>query len=55
MKSHTSHDVVLLCPSCHQLSNISDLKVRHKLSQMCNAPFTYKEGAYKSKEIPKLT
>lgn len=54
MKSHTSHDVLLLCPTCHQLSNISDMKVRHKLSQMCDAPFIYKEGAYKLKEIPEL-
>ncbi|KAI8121866.1 Exonuclease 3'-5' domain-containing protein 2 [Lucilia cuprina] len=54
MKSHTSHDVLLLCPKCHQLSNISDLKVRHRLSQICDAPFTYKEGAYKLIEIPEL-
>ncbi|XP_065354652.1 exonuclease 3'-5' domain-containing protein 2 isoform X2 [Calliphora vicina] len=54
MKSHTSHDVLLLCPTCHQLSNISDMKVRHKLSHMCDAPFIYKEGAYKLKEIPEL-
>ena len=54
MKSHTSHDILLLCPSCHQISNISDLKVRHRLSQMCDAPFTQEEGNYKTKEIPEL-
>ncbi|KAM7362483.1 exonuclease 3'-5' domain-containing 2 isoform 2-T2 [Cochliomyia hominivorax] len=54
MKSHTSHDVLLLCPTCHQLSNNSDLKVRHRLGEMCDAPLTNKEGASKLKEIPEL-
>ncbi|XP_075144958.1 exonuclease 3'-5' domain-containing 2 [Haematobia irritans] len=54
MKTHTSHDVLLLCHPCHQLSNISDLKIRHKLSLMCDAPFTQEESSIKFKEIPEL-
>lgn len=38
MKSHTSHDILLLCPNCHQLSNISDNKIRNKLAVTCEAP-----------------
>lgn len=47
MKSHTSHDILLLCPSCHQLSNISDNKIRNKLSITCEAPFGHGEGVSK--------
>lgn len=54
MKSHTSHDVLLLCPSCHQRSNMSDLAVRHKLSKMCDAPLSNEEGGKKAKEVPQL-
>lgn len=38
LKSHSSHDVVLLCPECHQRSNISDNKLRSRLANQCNAP-----------------
>lgn len=54
MKSHTSHDVLLLCPECHQLSNIFDLKMRMKLAEQCNAPFTKGESAVKYIELPEL-
>lgn len=54
MKSHTSHDVLLLCPDCHQTSNISDLLVRCKLAKLCDAPMTGEEGGVKFIEIPKL-
>uniref|UniRef100_A0A1I8M6E0 Exonuclease 3'-5' domain-containing protein 2 n=1 Tax=Musca domestica TaxID=7370 RepID=A0A1I8M6E0_MUSDO len=54
MKTHTSHDVLLLCHACHQISNISDLKIRHKLSTMCDAPFTQDDCSIKFKEIPEL-
>lgn len=54
MKSHTSHDVLLLCPECHQLSNIYDLKMRTKLAKQCNAPFTKGESAVKYIELPEL-
>lgn len=45
MKSHTSHDVLLLCPDCHQRSNMSDFHIRRKLSFMCNAPYGGEEGS----------
>lgn len=38
MKAHQSHDVLLLCPSCHEISNCHDLQLRRKLADMCNAP-----------------
>lgn len=44
MKSHSSHDIVLLCPSCNRLSSGSDMNVRLKLAAQCDAPFLLKEG-----------
>lgn len=38
MKDHTSHDVLLLCMHCHQISNISEIKQRQILEDKCNAP-----------------
>ncbi|XP_051156640.1 exonuclease 3'-5' domain-containing protein 2 [Leptopilina boulardi] len=38
MKAHQSHDVLLLCPSCHEVSNYHDVELRRRLSQMCDAP-----------------
>ena len=38
MKEKTSHDVLLLCVTCHRNSNICDLKVRQKLEESCEAP-----------------
>lgn len=38
MKSHTSHDVLLLCTPCHKRSSNYDLDLRQKLAEECNAP-----------------
>ncbi|XP_011264286.1 exonuclease 3'-5' domain-containing protein 2 [Camponotus floridanus] len=38
MKAHQSHDVLLLCPPCHESSNNHDLQLRRKLADMCDAP-----------------
>ncbi|KAK2587500.1 hypothetical protein KPH14_003200 [Odynerus spinipes] len=38
MKAHQSHDVLLLCPTCHEVSNSYDLQLRRKLAELCNAP-----------------
>lgn len=54
MKSHMSHDVLLLCPACHQKSNISDLEMRRKLAVLCKAPITQQEGSTKIIEKPHL-
>lgn len=53
MKDHTSHDVLLLCPRCHQLSNASDLLIREKLARECDAPLSSKE-ATKKIDVPRL-
>jgi exonuclease 3'-5' domain-containing protein 2 len=54
LKNHTSHDVQLLCTSCHQVSDMSDLHLRRQLTQICNAPMSTQEGGKKSVENPKL-
>lgn len=54
MKDHTSHDIVLLCPRCHQLSNSFDFRLRAKLAQECSAPFAEKRGTTKTNEVPRL-
>ncbi|XP_063890893.1 exonuclease 3'-5' domain-containing protein 2 [Helicoverpa armigera] len=38
MKEHSSHDVVLLCTTCHQQSNMRDLAMRGRLADLCDAP-----------------
>lgn len=43
MRDHQSHDVLLLCVSCHQRSNLKDIKLRQELAQMCNAPIGTEE------------
>ena len=40
MKSHQSHDVLLLCPACHEVSNYHDLQLRKKLADTCEAPLS---------------
>ncbi|XP_048004683.1 exonuclease 3'-5' domain-containing protein 2 isoform X2 [Leguminivora glycinivorella] len=40
MKDHSSHDVVLLCARCHQLSNTLDLRMRETLARKCHAPLS---------------
>ncbi|XP_017118771.1 exonuclease 3'-5' domain-containing protein 2 [Drosophila elegans] len=54
MKSHSSHDVLLLCPNCHQMSNISDLRVRTKLADQCEAPFKHGDGSVKYRDDMEL-
>lgn len=44
MKNHTSHDILLLCTVCHQLSNMSDLNLRYKLADLCDAPIQSQEN-----------
>lgn len=53
MKDHTSHDVLLMCVRCHQISNISDQKIRQQLADQCDAPFKSNEGAAKVVSIPR--
>lgn len=53
MKDHASHDVVLLCPRCHQVSNRQDSLLRESLAFECNAPFPAKNTA-KTTEVPRL-
>lgn len=50
MKSHSSHDVVLLCPQCNRLSSSTDMNIRLKLAAECNAPFLLREGC-----LPRIT
>jgi len=38
MKDHQSHDVLLMCVHCHQLSNRFDAELRVKLADECGAP-----------------
>ena len=38
LKDHSSHDVLLLCPSCHRRSCDFDATLRHQLGVECNAP-----------------
>ncbi|XP_011303744.1 exonuclease 3'-5' domain-containing protein 2 [Fopius arisanus] len=40
MKAHQSHDVLLLCPTCHEISNRHDLDLRRHLSSVCDAPLS---------------
>ncbi|KAJ8735084.1 hypothetical protein PYW08_014334 [Mythimna loreyi] len=52
MKEHSSHDVVLLCARCHQLSNMHDLAVRESLARDVGAPLPSEKSAKKSYEDP---
>lgn len=54
MKSHTCHDILLLCPNCHQVSNISDNKIRNKLVVTCSAPFKRSDGMCKYHDDQRL-
>ncbi|MPC34103.1 exonuclease 3'-5' domain-containing protein 2-like isoform X2 [Portunus trituberculatus] len=38
LKDHQSHDVVLLCVHCHQVSNAHDATLRELLATECSAP-----------------
>lgn len=37
MKSHSSHDILLLCSSCHRTSSMEDNQLRTKLAIQCDA------------------
>lgn len=54
MKEHTSHDVLLLCPQCHQRSNLFDILVRRKLEKLCDAPIYLPKKTSKMIEDPNL-
>lgn len=54
MKDHVSHDIVLLCPTCHQRSNSIDLQLRKVLAEQCNAPLAHCNGTNKMIEKPHL-
>lgn len=38
MKSHSSHDILLLCLNCHRTSSMQDDQLREKLAILCKAP-----------------
>ena len=38
MRDHQSHDVLLMCITCHQASNIQDYQMRCKLAQISGSP-----------------
>ncbi len=40
MRDHQSHDVLLMCLSCHQRSNSYDHSLRLELAEKCSAPLT---------------
>uniref|UniRef100_A0A6V7LYJ6 Exonuclease 3'-5' domain-containing protein 2 n=1 Tax=Bracon brevicornis TaxID=1563983 RepID=A0A6V7LYJ6_9HYME len=40
MKAHQSHDVLLLCPTCHEISNKHDLDFRRHLASIYDAPLS---------------
>lgn len=38
MKSHSSHDILLLCLECHRISHMEDNRLRERLAILCSAP-----------------
>ncbi|CAH1783562.1 unnamed protein product [Owenia fusiformis] len=38
MKEHKSHDILLLCTACHEMSGIHDFQLRERLAAECDAP-----------------
>ncbi|XP_074092145.1 exonuclease 3'-5' domain-containing protein 2 isoform X4 [Macrotis lagotis] len=44
MKDHNSHDVLLLCTSCHAISNYYDNNFKQQLAGECGAPIGSEEG-----------
>lgn len=53
MKKNLSHDVVLLCVTCHRLSNVLDRELRNQLAKECDAPIGCGDGV-KQQEDAKL-
>ncbi|KAK3892385.1 hypothetical protein Pcinc_003755 [Petrolisthes cinctipes] len=37
LKEHASHDLLLLCPPCHQAANLYDVSLRQNLTKECQA------------------
>ncbi|XP_030415569.1 exonuclease 3'-5' domain-containing protein 2 [Gopherus evgoodei] len=44
MKDHNSHDVLLLCTSCHAISNYYDNHLKQRLAEEFGAPIGCEEG-----------
>ncbi|NXY86713.1 EXD2 protein, partial [Alcedo cyanopectus] len=44
MKDHNSHDVLLLCTSCHAISNYYDSHLKQQLAEEFGAPIGSEEG-----------
>lgn len=44
MKDHNSHDVLLLCTSCHAVSNYYDNHLKQQLAREFQAPIGSEEG-----------
>lgn len=44
MKDHNSHDVLLLCTSCHAISNYYDNHLKQQLAKEFQAPIGSEEG-----------
>ncbi|XP_028677278.1 exonuclease 3'-5' domain-containing protein 2 isoform X1 [Erpetoichthys calabaricus] len=44
MKDHNSHDVLLLCTSCHATSNYYDTLLKQQLAEEYNAPLGCEDG-----------
>lgn len=44
MKDHNSHDVLLLCTSCHAISNYHDNHLKQQLAKEFQAPIGSEEG-----------
>lgn len=44
MKDHNSHDVLLLCTSCHAISNYYDNHLKQQLAEEFGAPIGSEEG-----------
>lgn len=38
LKSHSSHDILLLCLDCHRISSLEDNRMRERLAILCKAP-----------------
>ena len=50
LKDHLSHDVLLLCVTCHRVSELHDMRLKKQLAMEYSVPV----GISKSKEDPKL-
>jgi hypothetical protein len=46
LKNHRSHDILLLCVSCHQRSGVFDGVLRQRLAVLCNAPIGSEEDVH---------